>query len=133
MKTFMSTLTLLFFMVGAVSVSASTKLETYSATISRDGKIVAQKPNWIKAVDYDNHKNYAASYKMTLMPGAFQLEPKYCHVSTFDNSSYEHTLYGVAKLSNKPSRAEVNVIALMLGNDKPAEDSSMSFYLVCGK
>lgn len=67
------------------------------------------------------------------MPGAFQKAPKFCVASTYDNSSYEHTLYGIAKLSSKPTRSEVNVIGLMLGANGPSGDTSMSFYLVCGK
>lgn len=133
MKTLITMFSTLALMIGAANVSAATKPTIYSATITRDGKIEAQSPNWIKSAEYSSQKDYAASYKIKLMPGAFNKEPKYCQVSTFDSSSYEHTLYGIAKLSSKPTREEVNVVGLMLGLDRASGDSSMSFYLVCGK
>lgn len=133
MKILISMLSALGLMAGAVSVSAATKSVTYSATITHDGKIEAQSPNWINSTEYTSQKDYGASYKIKFMPGAFNKPPKYCHVSTFDSSSYEHVLHGIAKLSSKPTREEVNVIGVMLGLDRPSGDSSMSFYLVCGK
>lgn len=133
MKTVISVLSMLALIFSAMQASAATKPTLYSATITHDGKVEAQSPNWIHSTEYFSQENYSANYKIKLMPGAFQKAPKYCHVSTFDNSSYEHTFYGVAKLSSKPSREEVNVVGLMQGLDRPSGDSSMSFYLVCGK
>lgn len=118
---------------GSFSALAAAKGHEYSARIDAQGKVEAQSAHWIESVDHVSQTNYGASYKVNIVPGAFQKEPKYCHVSTYDNSTYEHTLYGVAKLSSKPTRETVNVIGLMLGLDKPSGDSSMSFYLVCGK
>lgn len=133
MKILMSMLSAMALMSGAFSVSAATKPVTYSATITHDGKIEVQSTNWIKSTEYTSQKDYAATYKVNFMPGAFNKEPKYCHVSTFDSSTYEHTLHGFAKLSSKPTREAVNVVGVMLGLDRPSGDSSMSFYLVCGK
>ena len=133
MKTLISLLSVLVLMAGAVSVNAADKTHIYSAYINKDGTLAAQSPRWIQAVEYFSQPEYAASYKVKLMPGAFQKAPKFCVVSADDKSSYEHTLYGIAKLSGKPTREEVNVIGLMLGLDVPSGDSSTSFYLVCGK
>ena len=133
MKTLISLLSVLVLMAGAVSVNAAAKTHIYSAYINKDGTLAAQSPHWIERVDYSSQHNYAASYSVKLMPGSFQKSPKFCVVSADDKSSYEHTLYGFAKLSGKPTREEVNVIGLMLGLDGPSGDSSTSFYLVCGK
>lgn len=120
-------------MMGSISVSAAAKGHVYSATINSQGKVEAQSAQWIESVEHVSQNNYGASYKVKLVPGVFQKEPRYCQVSTYDSSTYEHALYGIAKLSSKPTREEVNVIGLMLGLDKPSGDSSMSFYLACGK
>lgn len=133
MKTLISLLSVFILIIGAASASAAPKYPIYSASINKDGTLAAQSPHWIKDIEYSSQPNYAASYKVNLMPGAFQKAPKFCVASTYDNSSYEHTLYGVAKLSSKPTRSEVNVIGLMLGANGPSGDTSMSFYLVCGK
>ena len=133
MKTLISLLSVIFLIMGAASVSAATKNTFYSANINKDGTVAAQSPHWIKDIEYSSQPDYAASYKVNLMPGAFQKDPKFCVASTYDNSSYEHTLYGIAKLSSKPTRSEVNVIGLILGANGPSGDTSMSFYLVCGK
>ncbi len=133
MKIVITLLSALTLMLSAVSVNAAPKAHTYSAVINSDGKVESQSASWIKNIDYSNQKDYAASYKVELVPGVFQKEPAYCQVSAFGNSSYEQTFHGIAKLSSKPTRDEVNVIGLMLGLDKPSGDSSMSFYLVCGK
>lgn len=133
MKTLISLLSVFILIIGAASASAAPKYPIYSASINKDGTLAAQSPHWIKDIEYSSQPNYAASYKVNLMPGAFQKVPKFCVASTYDNSSYEHTLYGIAKLSSKPTRSEVNVIGLMLGANGPSGDTSMSFYLVCGK
>ena len=133
MKTLISLLSVFILIIGAASASAAPKYPIYSASINKDGTLAAQSPHWIKDIEYSSQPNYAASYKVNLMPGAFQKTPKFCVASTYDNSSYEHTLYGIAKLSSKPTRSEVNVIGLMLGANGPSGDTSMSFYLVCGK
>lgn len=133
MKTLISLLSVFILIIGAASASAAPKYPIYSASINKDGTLAAQSPQWIKDIEYSSQPNYAASYKVNLMPGAFQKAPKFCVASTYDNSSYEHTLYGIAKLSSKPTRSEVNVIGLMLGANGPSGDTSMSFYLVCGK
>ena len=133
MKTLISLLSVFILIIGATSASAAPKYPIYSASINKDGTLAAQSPHWIKDIEYSSQPNYAASYKVNLMPGAFQKAPKFCVASTYDNSSYEHTLYGIAKLSSKPTRSEVNVIGLMLGANGPSGDTSMSFYLVCGK
>ncbi|HBP49067.1 hypothetical protein GHO42_00295 [Pseudomonas sp. FSL R10-0056] len=133
MKILIYLLSVFFLITGSVSVSAATKTPIYSASINKDGTLAAQSPHWIESIEYSSQPDYAASYKVNLMPDAFQKEPKFCVASTYDNSSYEHTLYGIAKLSSKPTRSEVNVIGLMLGANGPSGDSSMSFYLVCGK
>lgn len=133
MKTLISLLSILVLMVGAVSVNAANKTPLYSAYINKDGTLASQSPYWIDRVEYSSQPDYAASYKVKLIPGSFQKVPTFCVVSADDKSSYEHTLYGIAKLSGKPTREEVNVIGLMLGLDGPSGDSSTSFYLVCGK
>lgn len=133
MKKIIALCSMMVLMTGSFTAFAAAKGHEYSARINAQGKVEAQSAHWIESVDYVSQINYGASYKINLMPGAFQKEPKYCHVSTYDNSTYEHTLYGIAKLSSKPTRETVNVIGLMLGLDKPSGDSSMSFYLVCGK
>lgn len=133
MKIGFSMLSVLTLMLGVTSVNAAPIVHTYSAAISSDGKVVSQSDSWIKSVEHTSQKDYASSYKVELVPGFFQKEPAYCQVSTYDNSSFEHTFNGIAKLSSKPTREEVNVIGLMLGLDKPSGDSSMSFYLVCAQ
>lgn len=133
MKTLISLLSALVLMVGTVTVTATEKTSLYSAYINKDGVLESQSPDWIERVEYSSQPDYAASYKLKLMPGSFQQAPKFCMVSADDKSSYERTLYGLAKLSGKPTREEVNIIGLMLGLDGPSGDSSTSFYLVCGK
>ena len=133
MKTLISLLSVLVLMAGAVSVNAAAKTHIYTAYINKDGTLAAQSPHWIQGIEYSSQHNYAASYKVKLTPGAFQKAPKFGVVSTDDTSSYEHTLYGIAKLSGKPTREEVNVIGLMLGLGGPSGDSSRSFYLMCSK
>ena len=115
MKTLISLLSVIFLIMGAASVSAATKNTIFSANINKDGTVAAQSPHWIKDIEYSSQPDYAASYKVKLRPGSFQKVPKFCVVSADDKSSYEHTLYGMAKLSGKPTREEVNVIGLMLG------------------
>ena len=133
MITLISLLSVLFLMAGAVSASAAVKTALYSAYINKDGTLATQSPYWIERVEYSSQLDYATSYNVKFMPGSFKEAPKFCVVSADDKSSYEHTLYGNAKLSGKPTREEVNVIGLMLGLDGPSGDSSTSFYLVCGK
>ena len=133
MKILIYLLPVFFLITGAIAVNAADKTSLYSAYINKDGTLATQSPYWIDRIEYSSQPDYAASYKVNLMPDAFQKEPKFCVASTYDNSSYEHTLYGIAKLSSKPTRSEVNVIGLMLGANGPSGDSSMSFYLVCGK
>ena len=133
MKILIYLLPVFFLITGSVSASAATKTPIYSASINKDGTLAAQSPHWIESIEYSSQPDYAASYKVKLRPGSFQKVPKFCVVSADDKSSYEHTLYGMAKLSGKPTREEVNVIGLMLGLDGPSGDSSTSFYLVCGK
>ena len=133
MKTLISLLSALVLLVGSIAVNAADKTSLYSAYINKDGTLATQSPYWIDRIVYSSQPDYAASYKIKLRPDSFQKVPKFCVVSADDKSSYEHTLYGMAKLSGKPTREEVNVIGLMLGLDGPSGDSSTSFYLVCGK
>lgn len=133
MKALIALVSLLSFILGSLSVQAASHPRTYTATINKDGTVLTQTPQWIATVEHTNQEDYAALYNVKLVPSAFKKAPAYCNVSTYDYSSYEHTLHGVAKLSSKPTKSEVNVIGLMLGLNQPSGDSSMSFYLVCGQ
>lgn len=121
----------LTFMGVATPLLAAT--ETFTASIDRHGKVLAQTPTWISEVNFNAQPNYFSDYKVKFASGVFKKEPRFCSVSTVDVSSAERIYYGHAKLGGAPKADYVNVLTLSVGDNKPAGDSSMSFMLMCIK
>ena len=116
-----------------LSASASAVAEIYTATISSEGKVIAQSPRWIKAIKLSAQPDYFSDYKVRFIPGLFKEAPRFCSASVTDVSSNDHVFYGHAKLGGLPSIDYMNVLTLRVGDNKPAGDSSMGFLLMCVK
>ena len=104
---------------------------TYTASIDAKGQITAQSPQWLKEVKLTAQPDYFSEYKVRFVPGVFKKPPRFCTVSVTDLSSNEHIFHGHAKLGSVPAINYVNVLTLMVGDNKPAGDSSMDFMLMC--
>ena len=104
---------------------------TYTASIDAKGQITAQSPQWLKEVKLTAQPDYFSEYKVRFVPGVFKNPPRFCTVSVTDLSSNEHIFHGHAKLGSVPAINYVNVLTLMVGDNKPAGDSSMDFMLMC--
>ncbi|NWD99413.1 MULTISPECIES: hypothetical protein [Pseudomonas] len=106
---------------------------TFTATLDKTGKVIAQSPKWIKDVKLTAQPDYFSDYKVRFVPGVFKDAPRFCTVSVTDVSSNDHIFYGHAKLGSVPAINYVNVLTLKVGDNKPAGDSSMGFQLMCVK
>lgn len=104
---------------------------TYTASIDAKGQITAQSPQWLKEVKLTAQPDYFSEYKVRFVPGVFKNPPRFCTVSVTDLSSNEHIFHGHAKLGSVPAINYVNVLTLMVGDNRPAGDSSMDFMLMC--
>ncbi|WP_422396232.1 hypothetical protein [Pseudomonas trivialis] len=109
------------------------KNQIFTASIDKDGTITTQSPEWIKEVKLTAQPDYFSDYKVRFIPGIFKEKPRFCAVSVTDVSSNDHVFYGHAKLGSVPAINYVNVLTLMVGDDKPAGDSSMGFMLMCSE
>ncbi|KRP63449.1 hypothetical protein SAMN04490205_0950 [Pseudomonas trivialis] len=109
------------------------KNQIYTASIDKDGTIITQSPQWIKAVKLTAQPDYFSDYNVRFIPGTFEDKPRFCTVSVTDVSSNDHIFYGHAKLGSIPAINYVNVLTLKVGDNKPAGDSSMGFMLMCNE
>ncbi|WPO00971.1 hypothetical protein SC318_24765 [Pseudomonas sp. MUP55] len=111
------------------SVNAESRI--FTASIDKNGVITAQSSKWLKEVNLTAQPDYFSEYKVRLVPGSFKKAPSFCTVSVTDVSSNDRIFYGHAKLGGVPKVDYINVLTLMVGDDKPAGDSSMDFQLMC--
>lgn len=115
------------------AMPASATSNVLTATISAQGKVLAQTPEWIAAVDHGSHPDYLANYKVVFKPGAFQLAPRFCSVSLTDSRSNEDIFYGQARLGATPKQSDLSVITQLAGMTSPSGDGSQGFMLMCVK
>ncbi|NVZ57454.1 hypothetical protein HX797_14395 [Pseudomonas edaphica] len=123
----------IFIALMAVGSAASVygKGSVYTASVDDKGTVYAQSPTWIKEVKLTAQPDYFSEYKVRFVPGVFKEVPSFCTVSVTDVYSNERIFYGHAKLGGLPAINYINVLTLMVGDNKPAGDSSMGFMLMC--
>ncbi|WP_460118268.1 hypothetical protein [Pseudomonas sp. S2_C03] len=119
--------------IGAVSVitPASATSNVLTATISAQGKVLTQTPEWISTVEQSSQPDYLANYKVGFKPGVFTIAPRFCSVSLIDTRSSDDLLHGQARLGAAPKQEYVTVITHLLGLKGPSGDSSQDFMLMC--
>jgi hypothetical protein len=110
---------------------ASAASNVLTATISAQGKVVAQAPEWISAIDYFSQPDYFANYKVNFKPGVFIRAPRFCSVSLTDSRSEDDIYYGQARLGSTPKQDNVSVITQLAGMTGPSGDGSQNFMLMC--
>jgi hypothetical protein len=121
--------------VCAVSVAASANTGTtiFTASISSEGKVLAQSPEWIAGVEYQVQKDYFADYKINFKSDVYKRAPSFCSVSLTDSRSNDDIFYGQARLGAMPKQNHVTVITQLSGKSGPSGDGSQSFMLMCIK
>ena len=121
--------------MGAASVAASANADTtiFTASISSEGKVLAQNPEWITGVEYNVQKDYFADYKINFKSGVYKKAPGFCSVSLMDSRSNDDIFYGQARLGAMPKQSHVTVITQLAGKSGPSGDGSQSFMLLCIK
>jgi hypothetical protein len=116
-----------------VAVSANADTTIFTASISSEGKVLAQNPQWIAGVEYDVQKDYFANYKINFKPGVYKNAPAFCSVSLTDSRSNDDIFYGQARLGAVPKQNNLTVITQLAGKTGPAGDGSQNFMLMCIK
>lgn len=119
----------------AASVAASASADTtiFTASISSEGKVLAQNPEWITGVDYNVKKDYFADYKINFKSDVYKKAPGFCSVSLTDSGSNDDIFYGQARLGAMPQQSHVTVITQLAGKSGPSGDGSQNFMLLCIK
>ena len=112
---------------------ASAASNVLTATISAQGKVVAQAPEWISAVEYFSQPDYFANYKVNFKPDVFIQAPRFCSVSLTNSRSEDDIYYGRARLGSTPKEDNLSVITQLAGMKGPSGDGSQDFMLMCIK
>jgi hypothetical protein len=110
---------------------ASASSDVLTATISAQGKVLMQSPDWVSGIEYSSHPDYLANYKINFKSGAFKQVPRFCSVSLTDSRSSDDIFYGQARLGSTPKQSELSVITQLAGLTSPSGDGSQGFMLMC--
>ena len=123
----------LFSVIAAASVitPANATSNVLTATISAQGEVLTQTPEWISTVEQSSQPDYLANYKVGFKSGVFTLAPRFCSVSLTDTRSSDDLFHGQARLGAAPKQESVTVITHLLGLKGPSSDSSQDFMLMC--
>lgn len=119
--------------ISCTVLSANAGDEYFTASFSKEGKVLSQSSEWIDSVKYFSQKDWFATYEINLKPDTYQQAPAFCSASTTASEGEDDLLHGVAKLGAAPRQDRVTVITSYMGKDGPSGDSSQSFMLICFK
>lgn len=115
-----------------LAVADTAPVSHYTASISADGKVQAQSPEWIDSIKYSAHPGYLANYEIKYEAGIYPQAPSFCAVSLTDTRSEDDLYYGQARLGAAPKATHVTVVT-QLSKGGPSADSSQAFVLMCVK
>ena len=115
----------------AFQSAAMAKDVLWTAHIGADGKILRDRPEWIKEVELTALPNYFSQYKLYFSKQIAHQGPGFCAVSAIDASSEQRLVHGHAKVVGKPTYESVTVNTQLVDVDGPSGDNSMEFLLMC--
>lgn len=119
--------------ISCTAVSAPAENEYFTASISKEGKVLSQSSEWIDSVKYFPQNDWFSNYEINFKPDTYKQAPAFCSASTTDSEGEDDLLYGVAKLGAAPRQDRVTVITSYMGKAGPSGDTSQSFMLICFK
>jgi hypothetical protein len=119
--------------ISCTVLSVNAENEYFTASISKEGKVLSQSSEWIDSVKYFSQKDWFANYEINFKPDTYKQAPAFCSASTTASAGEDDLLYGVAKLGAAPRQDRVTVITSYMGKSGPTGDSSQNFMLICFK
>ncbi len=119
--------------ISCAALSAHAGNEYFTASISKEGKVISQSSEWIDSVKYVSQQDWFANYEINFKPDTYKQAPAFCSASTTASEGEDDLLYGVAKLGAAPRQDRVTVITSHMGKAGPSGDTSQSFMLICFK
>lgn len=114
-----------------LAVANADTVPHYTASISADGKVQSQSPDWIDSIKYSAHPGYLANYEIKYKAGMYAQAPRFCAVSLTDTRNEDDLYYGQARLGASPKPTHVTVVTQLTKG--PSADSSQAFMLMCVK
>ncbi|MBK5414306.1 hypothetical protein [Pseudomonas sp. TH31] len=119
--------------ISCTVLSANAGDAYFTASISKEGKVLSQSSEWIDSVKYSSQKDWFATYEINVKPDTYQQAPAFCSASTTASGGEDDLLHGVAKLGAAPKQDRITVITSHIGKKGPSGDTSQNFMLICFK
>lgn len=68
--------------ISCTVLSANAGDAYFTASISKEGKVLSQSSEWIDSVKYSSQKDWFATYEINVKPDTYQQAPAFCSAST---------------------------------------------------